>query len=155
MLRANFIDRAGKRADARMSRLIFNQLMTMNLATKNDKSGALASTVREFESLRDFFTSATLVAVVDLPFIFLFIYIISLIGGPLSIIPLICVPIVMLTGILVQPFLANLSVQGMKSGMSKQGVLVETLNGLETIKATGSAGLMRKDLRKLVIHSLI
>ena len=50
----------------------------MNLATKNDKSGALASTVREFESLRDFFTSATLVAVVDLPFIFLFIYIISL-----------------------------------------------------------------------------
>ena len=46
----------------------------MNLATKNDKSGALASTVREFESLRDFFTSATLVAVVDLPFIFLFIY---------------------------------------------------------------------------------
>ena len=61
----------------------------------------------------------------------------------------------MLTGILVQPFLANLSVQGMKSGMSKQGVLVETLNGLETIKATGSAGLMRKDLRKLVIHSLI
>ncbi len=144
MLRANFIDRAGKRADARMSRLIFNQLMTMNLASKNDKSGALASTVREFESLRDFFTSATLVAVVDLPFIFLFIYIISLIGGPLSIIPLICVPIVMLTGILVQPFLANLSVQGMKSGMSKQGVLVETLNGLETIKATGSAGLMRK-----------
>ena len=59
MLRANFIDRAGKRADARMSRLIFNQLMTMNLATKNDKSGALASTVREFESLRDFFTSAS------------------------------------------------------------------------------------------------
>ncbi len=144
MLRANFIDRAGKRADSRMSRLIFNQLMEMNLATKNDKSGALASTVREFESLRDFFTSATLVAVVDLPFIFLFIYIISLIGGPLAIIPLVCVPIVMLTGIVVQPFLANLSVEGMKSGMSKQGVLVETLNGLETIKATGSAGLMRK-----------
>ena len=144
MLRANFIDRAGKRADSRMSRLIFNQLMEMNLATKNDKSGALASTVREFESLRDFFTSATLVAVVDLPFIFLFIYIISLIGGPLAMIPLICVPVVMLTGIVVQPFLARLSVQGMKSGMSKQGVLVETLNGLETIKATGSAGLMRK-----------
>ena len=144
MLRANFIDRAGKRADSRMSRLIFNQLMTMNLATKNDKSGALASTVREFESLRDFFTSATLVAVVDLPFIFLFIYIISLIGGPLAMIPLACVPIVMFTGILVQPFLAKLSVEGMKSGMSKQGVLVETLNGLETIKATGSAGLMRK-----------
>ena len=143
-LRANFIDRAGKKADSRMSRLIFNQLMTMNLATKSEKSGALASTVREFESLRDFFTSATLVAIVDLPFIFLFIYIIYLIAGPIAIIPLVCVPVVLITGIIVQPFLAKLSLEGMQSGMSKQGVLVETLNGLETIKATGSAGLMRK-----------
>jgi len=143
-LRANFIDRAGKRADSRMSRLIFNQLMSMNLATKNEKSGALASTVREFESLRDFFTSATLVAIVDLPFIFLFIYIIYLIAGPIAIIPLVCVPVVLITGIVVQPFLAKLSLEGMQTGMSKQGVLVETLNGLETIKATGSAGLMRK-----------
>ena len=143
-LRANFIDRAGKRADSRMSRLIFTQLMTMNLATKSEKSGALASTVREFESLRDFFTSATLVAIVDLPFIFLFIYIIYLIAGPIAIIPLVCVPVVLIMGILVQPFLAKLSLEGMQSGMSKQGVLVETLNGLETIKATGSAGLMRK-----------
>ncbi len=143
-LRANFIDKAGKRADSRMSRIIFNQLMSMNLATKNEKSGALASTVREFESLRDFFTSATLVAIVDLPFIFLFIYIIYLIAGPIAIVPLVCVPIVLITGILVQPFLAKLSLEGMETGMSKQGVLVETLNGLETIKATGSAGLMRK-----------
>ncbi len=143
-IRANFIDRAGKRADLRMSKLIFNQLMSMNLASRSDRSGALASTVREFESLRDFFTSATLVAIVDLPFIFLFIYIISLIGGPLAIIPLVCVPVVIILGLLVQPFLAKLSLAGMKTGMSKQGVLVETLNGLETIKATGSAGLMRK-----------
>ncbi len=143
-IRASFIDRAGKRADLRMSKLIFNQLMSMNLASRSDKSGALATTVREFESLRDFFTSATLVAIVDLPFIFLFIYIISLIGGPLAVIPLICVPIVMIVGLVVQPFLAKLSLAGMETGMSKQGVLVETLNGIETIKATGSAGLMRK-----------
>ncbi len=143
-IRASFIDRAGKKADIRMSKLIFNQLMSMNLASRKDKSGALAGTVREFESLRDFFTSATLVAVVDLPFIFLFIYIISLIGGPLAVVPLVCVPIVIITGLVVQPFLAKLSIEGMKKGMSKQSVLVETLNGLETIKATGSSGLMKK-----------
>jgi ATP-binding cassette subfamily C protein LapB len=143
-IRANFIDKAGKKADARMSRLIFDQLMTMNLASKNAKSGALASTVREFESLRDFFTSATLVALVDLPFIFLFIYVIYLIGGPLAYVPLAAVPFVIITGLFVQPFLARISVESMEKGMSKQGVLVETLNGLETIKATGSAGLMKK-----------
>ncbi len=142
--RANFIDKAGKKADARMSRLIFDQLMNMNLASKSAKSGALASTVREFESLRDFFTSATLVAVVDLPFLFLFIYIIYLIGGPLAYVPLAAVPIVLFTGILVQPFLARISTETLETGMSKQGVLVETLNGLETIKATGSGSLMKK-----------
>lgn len=143
-IRAAFIDRAGKKADTRMSRLIFNQLMSINLASKNAKSGALASVVREFESLRDFFTSATLVAVVDLPFIFLFIYVCYLIGGPLAYVPLACVPIVIFTGLIVQPFLAKISVDAMKTGMSKQGVLVETLQGIETIKATGSQNLMKK-----------
>ena len=143
-LRANFIDRAGKKADSRMSRLIFDQLMNMNLASKTARSGALASVVREFESLRDFFTSATLVAIVDLPFVFFFIYIIYLIGGPLAYVPLAAVPIVLITGLFVQPFLARISAENMTTGMSKQGVLVETLNGLETIKATGSSGLMKR-----------
>jgi ATP-binding cassette subfamily C protein LapB len=149
--RASFIDKAGKTADTRMSRLIFDQLMSMNLASKNAKSGALAATVREFESLREFFTSATLVAVVDLPFIFLFVYIIYLIAGPLAYVPLAAVPIVIITGLFVQPFLAKLSSGSMKSGMSKQAVLVETLNGLETIKATGSSGLMKKRFQEATI----
>ena len=143
-LRTNFIDKAGKKADSRMSRLIFDQLMGMNLASKTSRSGALASVVREFESLRDFFTSATLVAIVDLPFIFFFIYVIYLIGGPLAYVPLAAVPVVLITGLFVQPFLARISAENMTTGMSKQGVLVETLNGLETIKATGSSGLMKR-----------
>ena len=143
-IRASFIDRAGKKADSRMSSLIFKQLMSVNLASKTAKSGALANVVREFESLRDFFTSATLVAVVDLPFIGLFIYVCYLIGGPLAYIPLACVPIVIFAGLIVQPFLAKLSAEMMSTGMSKQGVLVETLNGIETIKATGSHNLMKK-----------
>jgi ATP-binding cassette subfamily C protein LapB len=151
-LRASFIDRAGKTADERMSRLIFNQLMSINLASKNAKSGALASVVREFESLREFFTSATLVAVVDLPFIFLFIYVCYLIGGPLALIPLVCVPVVIFLGLFVQPFLAKLSVEAMSIGMSKQGVLVETLQGIETIKATGSQNLMKKRFQEATVQ---
>ncbi len=143
-LRASFIDRAGKRADARMTRLIFDQLLAMRLDKRRDKSGALASVVREFETLRDFFTSATLVAVVDLPFVFLFIWVIYLIAGPLAIVPLICVPLVIATGLVIQPFLARLAAGAMETGMSKQAVLVETLNGLETVQATGSGRLMRK-----------
>tara|TARA_B100000767_G_scaffold275416_1_gene312256 strand:+ start:1280 stop:3493 length:2214 start_codon:yes stop_codon:yes gene_type:complete len=143
-LRAQFVDRAGRRADLRMSRLIFDKILNMRIDSKNRKSGALASIVREFDTLREFFTSATLIAVVDLPFIFFFIWIISLIAGPLALVPLIAVPCVILSGLVIQPFLARLAERSMESNMSKQSVLVETLNGIETVQATGSGRLMRK-----------
>ena len=143
-LRAQFVDKAGKRADARMSRLIFDRLLNMRLDNRRQKSGAMASIVREFDTLREFFTSATLVAVVDIPFIFLFIWVVSLIAGPLALVPLIAVPMVIMSGLVIQPFLARIAESSMKSNMSKQSVLVETLNGLETVQATGSGRLMRR-----------
>jgi len=143
-LRAQFVDRAGKRADGRMSRLIFDKILTMKLDNRRQKSGAMASIVREFDTLREFFTSATLVAVVDLPVIFFFIWVISLIAGPLALIPLVAVPLVIISGLAIQPFLARITKGSMQSNMSKQGVLVETLKGLETVQATGSGRLMRQ-----------
>lgn len=143
-LRAQFVDRAGKRADLRMSRLIFDKILNMRLDKRNRKAGAMASIVREFDTLRDFFTSATLIAVVDLPFIFFFIWVIYLIAGPLALVPLIAVPMVIATGLVIQPFLARIAEGSMQSNMSKQAVLVETLNGLETVQATGSGRLMRR-----------
>lgn len=143
-LRAQFVDKAGQRADARMSRLIFDKILNIRLDTRRQKSGAMASIVREFDTLREFFTSATLVAVVDLPFIFLFIWVISLIAGPLALVPLIAVPLVIAAGLVIQPFLARITESSMNSNMSKQSVLVETLNGIETVQATGSGRLMRR-----------
>ena len=143
-LRGQFVDRAGQRADGRMARIIFDKLLSLRLENRSQKSGAMASVVREFDTLREFFTSATLVAVVDLPFVFFFIWVISLIAGPLALVPLIAVPVVVFVGLIIQPFLARIAERSMKSNMSKQGVLIETLNGLETVQATGSGRLMRK-----------
>lgn len=143
-LRAQFVDKAGKRADARMSRLIFDKILSMKLDSRRQKSGAMASIVREFDTLREFFTSATLIAIVDLPFIFFFIWVISLIAGPLALVPLIALPLVIAAGLGIQPFLARITEGSMQSNMSKQSVLVETLNGLETVQATGSGRLMRR-----------
>lgn len=142
-LRAGFVDRAGQRADVVMGRMIFDHLLDMQMRAKKGSTGALSSTLREFESLRDFFTSATLVVVVDLPFVLLFISVIYLIGGSLALVPALCVPIVLLVGIGVQPMLSRLSENSFKDGQSKQSVLVETLSGLETIKAVGASRQMR------------
>ena len=142
-LRAGFIDRAGQRADMVMGRRIFDQILDLQMRARKGSTGALASTLREFETLRDFFTSATLVAVVDLPFILLFIGVIYLIGGPLALVPALAVPFVLIVGIAVQPILSRLAEKSFADGQSKQGVLVETLSGLETIKAAGAQRRMR------------
>ena len=104
----------------------------------------MAGTVREFESLREFFNSSTLVILIDLPFVFFFIYVIYLIAGPLAYVPLVAVPLVIIVGLGIQPFLARITKGSVESGMNKQAVLVETLNGLETVTATGSGKLMKK-----------
>lgn len=143
-LRASSLDLASRRADDYLSRLIFDRLLALPLDGQRRRSGALASVVREFDTLREFFTSATLVALVDLPFVFFFIWVISLIAGPLAWIPFLAVPLVVASSLLLQPILARLSAGGMQSAMSKQSVLVETLNGLESIKLSGLGRLMRR-----------
>ena len=84
---------------------------------------------------------STLVILIDL---FFFIYVISLIAGPVSFVFLAAVPLVVVVGLGIQPFLARVTKGSVESGMNKQAVLVETLNGLETVNATGSGKLMRK-----------
>ena len=143
-LRATFIDKAGKRADVEIGRLIFDQLLNMQMRLRKGSSGAFASMLREFESLRDFFTSATLVAIVDMPFIIFFVIVIYLICGPVALVPALIVPLVIIVGVVIQPFMARLASEGHGEGLTKQGVLVETVNGLETIKVTGAGPMMRE-----------
>jgi ATP-binding cassette subfamily C protein LapB len=143
-LRASFIDTASKRADLVISRRLFEKILSLTPTEQREKTGAMAGTIREFETLREFFNSSTLVILIDLPFVFFFIYVISLIAGPVSYVFLTAVPLVIIVGLGVQPFLARITSGSIKSGMDKQAVLVETLNGLETVNATGSGRLMRK-----------
>ena len=143
-LRAKFVDTASRRADLEISRRLFDKILTLTPAEQRQKTGAMAGTVREFETLREFFNSSTLVVLIDLPFVFFFIYVIYLIAGPLAYVPLIAVPLVIIVGLGIQPFLARITRGSVESGMNKQAVLVETLNGIETINATGSGKLMKK-----------
>ncbi len=143
-LRASFIDTASKRADLEISRRLFERILTLTPNEQRQKTGAMAGTIREFETLREFFNSSTLVILIDLPFVFFFIYVISLIAGPLSYVFLSAVPLVIIVGLGIQPFLSRVTKGSVDSGMNKQAILVETLNGLETVNATGSGRLMRK-----------
>jgi ATP-binding cassette subfamily C protein LapB len=99
--------------------------------------------MNEFNSLRDFMTSTTLIAFVDLPFIFFYIIVIWWIGGPLAWIPLSALPIGLLIGYMLQGPLSNLVRESVRLGTQKQATLAETLICLEPIKAFGAEGPMQ------------
>jgi ATP-binding cassette subfamily C protein LapB len=143
MLRGYFIDVAGREVDAKLGSAVFDTLVGMRLANKQGSSGAFAGLLREFETLRDFFASATIIALVDVPFILLFLLVIAPIGGPLALVPLLMVPLVIGSAMLVQPGLDRLAGTSLGLGFSKQGVMVETIGGLETVKATAAGTMLR------------
>ena len=144
MLKTYFIDYAGEFVDKNVGDTIFNRLLDAPTAVVTGPVGATANTFREFDSVRDFFTSATLSLIVDIPFIFLFIFVIYLIAGPLAYIPLVAVPVVLLIGIVLQPFLASVSEDLGQHNQEKQSVLVETISGIESIKVLGGGDLVKE-----------
>ena len=142
-LRGYFIDLAGRKIDVIAGRKIYDQLLNIKLAEKPTSSGSFANMLRDFDSVRDFITSATLTTVIDLPFTFLFLFVIWLLGGPVAFILAGLIIVVFITGLLLQIPLKNLVAKSTKSAEAKHGLLIESIYGLETIKTTGADGRMR------------
>ena len=149
-LRDYFVDVAGRGADILLSSQIFQQVMNIRLGSRNSSSGAFANQLREFETLRDFFTSATLVSLIDLPFVLLFIGVIGMIGGAVALVPLIALPIVIIVGLSVQVPLKNLVYNAAKDMDAKHSHLLETLTGLEAVKTSNAQSNMQSKWEYLV-----
>jgi ATP-binding cassette, subfamily C, bacterial LapB len=144
LLRAYFVDHAGAQIDRDIGESVFDRLLAMRLELKKGSTGALAGMMRELEALRDFFASATLTAVVDVPFILFTLLIVAVIGGWVVLVPALMVPLVILVGWLTHPALERLSARTMGEGLLKQSVLVEAIGGLETVKTAGAAPLLTR-----------
>lgn len=150
LLRAYLVDHAGKRADVLMSSLIFEQALNVTMGARPASSGAFANKLKEFESVRDFFTSATVTALVDLPFIALFILVIYTLAGPVAYVPMAAVPIVVIGGFLLQVPLRKAVEKNNEDNSRKHGVLVEVLSALDTVKSLGAEGRMQRDWEQFV-----
>ncbi|MCS5597128.1 MAG: type I secretion system permease/ATPase [Alphaproteobacteria bacterium] len=139
-LRAHFLDYAGKKADVKISSSLFEQILGMQLHARPASAGVLASNMREFETIRDFFTSATMATLIDLPFALFFVLIIMIIGGPVAFVPLIAMPLVLLGGWILQKPLERIIKESMHENALKNALLFETITGLETIKTQAAEG---------------
>ncbi|WP_124379033.1 type I secretion system permease/ATPase [Pseudomonas synxantha] len=143
-VRAHLLDMAGKKADLVLGTLLFRQALSIQMEHKPASSGSFANQLREFESVRDFATSATLATLSDLPFVLMFVGVIFVIGGPLGWVPMLLIPLILIISIIIQWPLARTMQENMREASLKQGVLVESVEGLETLKAVGGESYMQR-----------
>ncbi len=149
-LRGALIDTVGRRADVLLAARIFEQVLNLQMKARPSSTGAFANHLREFETVRDFFTSATLASLTDLLFVGLFIFIIYLIAGPLFWVPTLAVIIAIASSLLIQWPLARAVRQTQREAAQKHAILIETVSSLDTIKSLGAEGRMQRSWERFV-----
>ena len=142
-VRSRIIDMTSKKLDVALASDIFEHVLAIKMAQRPTSVGILANQMREFDSVKEFFTSGTVVSLTDLLFAGLFIAVLFMIAGPLAWVPLILFPIMIITGLILQVPLSRAMRKLQAESAARHGVLVESLSGIETVRATGSEGRMQ------------
>ncbi len=139
-LRSYFLENAAKKSDIIMSSIIFERVMNLKLSSKPSSIGSFASNLKDFDSIRGFFTSSSITAIIDLPFSIIFLIIIYIIGGWLVAIPIISGLLIVLYGMIIEKPMRQSIESTYEASALKNSVLIETLSSLETIKSLGISG---------------
>lgn len=144
-LRGYFLDVAGKQIDVILLSSIFEQVLGLRSAVRPRSVGSLANSLHEFEGFREMMTSASVSTLIDLPFALLFLGIMWWVGGWVVVVPLVAIPLTIGVGLLLQPTLSDMVRKVMQATTQKQAMLIETLGGVDTLKALGAeSGVQRK-----------
>jgi ATP-binding cassette subfamily C protein LapB len=138
LVRARLLDQAGKKTDVILSATLFERITGMAMKARPASIGGFAQSIRDFQGLREFLTAVTLTSIIDLPFAVLMLAVIGLLGGWLVVIPLVAFPITILFAWIIQMRLRDTVERSLALGAERQALLVETLGGLETLKACGA-----------------
>lgn len=139
-LRSHLIDLAGKKTDLIIGSLLFKQTLGVRMEHRPESAGSHAHHLAQIEIVRDFFTSATLSAVSDLPFILLYLLMVFIVGGPLGVVLLVAIPALLGTAWMIQGRLKRAMYANLQHHADLQGVLVESVEGLEDVKTAGAQG---------------
>ena len=142
-VRARIIDITGKKLDLILAADIFEHVLSIKMAQRPASVGILANQMRDFDSVREFFTSGTVVSATDLLFAVLFIAVLFMIAGPLAWIPVVALPVMIAAGFALQRPLNRAVKQLEAESSARHGVLVESLVSIETVRVAGAEARMQ------------
>ncbi|MCB6184414.1 type I secretion system permease/ATPase [Leeia sp. TBRC 13508] len=155
-VRGYVIDLASKRVDVKLSSLIMERVLGIRMEHRPLSVGSFAANLRSFESVRDFIASASVSALVDVPFSILFLIVLVWLSPWLVLPALIGLLLVTIFGIIAQSKMQELSEMSQRASAQRNATLIESLVGIETVKSMGAeSDIQRKWERTSVFLSQI
>jgi len=152
-LRGYLIDVAGKKIDIEVSSKLFAKVIGIPLEKRSPSIGGMAKQLSEFDNVREFLSSATISALVDLPFAVLFMFCIWLVAGDLVMFPIVASILIISYTLLNQPKLRKAIEESNKFSGLRHGHLIECLSALESIKANGAEGVVQRAWQQMIGHT--
>lgn len=149
IMRASLIDVSGRDLDLRLSAQLFDRVSNLRLAHQPKSTGVFANQVRDFATVREFFTSGTVTALCDIPFVVIFIGVLAFLGGPLALVTLVAVVLTIVPGLVLQRRLGRASRESTREAAALNGLLLETVSNLETVKAARAEGRLQRAYAQL------
>lgn len=145
LTRGYMLELAGKKSDVIMSSIIFEKVLNLKMSVHPQSVGSFANNLKDFESVRSFFTTATMTAIIDLPFAIIFLMVIYYIGGHLVFVPIITMFLILAYALFIRKPLKKSIESSHEASAKKNGILIETLQNIETVKSMGMSGKQQWD----------
>ena len=138
--RTRMLEIAAKKSDVVMSSIIFEKVLDLKMAMHPKSVGSFASNIRDFDAIRSFLTNATMAVIIDLPFAIIFLLVIYYIGGLIVVIPAVMMSLILLYALIIRKPLEKSIESTHEASARKNGILIESLHNIETIKTQGMSG---------------
>ncbi len=138
--RTRMLEIAAKKSDVVMSSIIFEKVLDLKIAMHPKSVGSFASNIRDFDAIRSFLTNATMSVLIDMPFAVIFLLVIYYIGGMIVIIPIVMMLLILIYALIIKKPLEKSIESTHEASARKNGILIESLHNIETIKTQGMSG---------------
>jgi ATP-binding cassette subfamily C protein LapB len=151
-LRGFFVDEAGKKANLKISASLFQKVLGLRMEARPQSIGSFSRNLQEFESIRDFITSFSITALIDLPFVVLALLVIWYLGGAIVLVQIVSIVLLLTYAFFIQVPLQKSVEESFQASAQKNAILVEGLTGLETIKMLGAESQIQRAWEEAVSY---
>jgi ATP-binding cassette subfamily C protein LapB len=151
-LRGFFVDEAGKRANLKISAALFQKVLGLRMEARPQSIGSFSKNLQEFESIREFITSFSITALIDMPFVLLALFVIWYLGGSIALVQIISIILLLAYAFFIQVPLQKAVEQSFQASSQKNAILIEGLSGLETIKMLGAESQIQRAWEEAVSY---